>query len=379
MTTVYYTHPSLDCLMIADSIVIDQYAVLGQHGFERSIPSRVYDSFLEFWRDSGLMNARLVYKYEPAKERRVLSMYAAPNTLDELLWVEKTFNADLFGSNDKQALIASTNRTKSKAKMARLIMTTFPDMANPRLAVVTKEDLQKIAIQKPIVVKAEYSRGGLGSAVVTSPQELARYLGTYALLPDDITRSTEFVIEEYVPPKNLPAICFFLEEDEIALVYMQDRLCDKLAYRSSKFPTASRQDALYRQGMLIAQQIHADGYRGPIDIEFIDADKLYFCEINARHPISIYPHLYGLNKNLPIWQMHMTSNEPLSFQKLDRALHTFWYDPYEKKGILPLGIPHFLDQEHTLRMCIAGYAFPGEILQEIEERLGRYITCTQQF
>ncbi len=388
--TIYINHPATSIIGAEEGVAINEFMDLDTGKAYRGLPDRLIElqqQFIGFWRsrkDLNLVNIGDKDELHKLSELKSdIRPYAVPWNYKRFEYLLDRLNGRYFGSELQPEVIHRAARDcASKAFMVELVRRIAPSLLNPELEVYSRDEVSARARKGLIeegskkVIKSEYSNGGFGSIIISSDDDLRDFLQRFDETPFQTCfdpRSVEsFLLEDYIEPSNLPCIYYEITDKNISQVsQINEREVVGLSSKSlaNTSPTRFRKEIMDSSKKL-AEEIHSLGFRGVCDFEYIETeDDIYFCELNARYPITYYPFLYGLENGTLHKQSQFTLDQDLSLDLLEERLGGLLWDGISAEGVIPINIPHFADPYRTFTLLMFGYDDVSSLESDIRSRL----------
>lgn len=383
---VYLDHPFNNVLGFKEGIVVNDLIEIGT-GKTKASPEIIslQQEFMRFWKDKGISVEYInVGEYEKIKSLKnkfsEFRTFSVPWNLEKFLQYKRVLNVSYFNSKENMAQIhKAVTSCMSKAFMNELLKKDLPEIMPETSLIIKKENLKKTILpflknpNKTYVIKSEYSNGGYGSSILKNENDFLNYLANFSKSPfqscENTDKVTEFIFEEYIFASSQPSIFMEITDENIKIISkIHERETKNLKYESSlSLSKTKHANSIIKYAKLISEKMHKIGYRGVCDIEFIESDKLYFCEVNARYPISYYPYNFDIDRTVPFKQKKFFSKRKISYDFLKKELGDFFVDS-QGKGISLLGVPDFSNPLHNITILFSGYSDYSKLEQIITEK-----------
>lgn len=334
---------------------------------------KVFSEFRnKFWMDVMNIDTPIIQDHNLNKIMRQLrgnvtiEPFSLSWDLETLMSFVDGFKGKLFGSNEPITSIYNSVRAlKRKTKSYQLCGSINEEMLLPDVTYCDIDSLENTVTAllpkyPKLVVKSDYGQGGKGSAIISSPTELIRFLAFTKT--EQFRRKLEikevngFVVEPFFEHTIAPSLGYYIHDDKIEFVYMHDRITDNMLYISCSTPSRSTHVAEIKDFCLTYTQLaHKSGYRGFINFEFMENEvgEVKFCEVNARYTGTFYPYFSHLNEK-PFNLKWVHFDKELSYNVYQEIAGDFIFNPSSQTGVMPLNIPSFTDPLHQCALLIVG-------------------------
>ncbi len=381
MKDVYIFHYAVNCLYLEweKAIFLEDSVRV----FDETSRRLFNDFYVNFWlRRMNIQepllistsNQNIVSNQLKGEGGNTLKPFSLPSDYQTIAMLLEMFNARLYGSDENPRKIFDTILSfKSKVKTYELCRQVNPQFLGDGLENVSASGLEsavrRLLRNGHVVVKGEYGQMGMHSKIITNKDDVEQFLerckSSSFVASQEVKKPGLFIVEPFFEHSLAPSACFYITDDSILLKYRHDRKVDGLEYVESTSPSESPNiDRIIEFSLDYARILQGNGYRGPVDFEFMEDSNgiLKFCEINARYPISYYPSEFPIGGKPYRLKKFRLKRPELSFELLNKVLGDYWYNPDTKRGIIPLNIPYFLEPQQRFALL-----FVGDDKTQIEE------------